>query len=163
MPKPHRWRPSRRTLKWPGLILSLFLAAIWVRSRWWTSSLYLIGPHLYWVLRADTGALQWTIMRQQPGAAFEIKLFPHIEQHQWPIWDLIKGSADASLVAGVARIRLPLWSLFTPLAAATTWLFWIDRTRGRKGDCPTCGYSRLGLAPNVVCPECGTAPRQAAQ
>jgi hypothetical protein len=65
----------------------------------------------------------------------------------------------------------PLWPGFvvnTLLAAAAGWLVltalgsarW--HWRRRRGHCAYCGYSRRGLAPNAVCPECGTNPRQCA-
>jgi hypothetical protein len=54
-------------------------------------------------------------------------------------------------------------SLWIPLAASlatcgTAWrLDTLARRRAKLGACPKCSYSRAGLAPSAVCPECGTA------
>lgn len=62
----------------------------------------------------------------------------------WPIW-------PGLIVNTLAAIPLSLGVLW--LAAAL-----LTRVRARRpGCCPHCGYSRTGIAPTVVCPECGQA------
>lgn len=53
-------------------------------------------------------------------------------------------------------VRLPLWLPAAVVTAATAWFWWRDRRFARPGLCPTCGYDRTGLAPDAVCPECGS-------
>jgi len=51
-------------------------------------------------------------------------------------------------------IAFPAWYLLLAPGIATIVLFWKDRER--PSGCKKCGYSREGLAPDAVCPECGT-------
>ncbi len=46
----------------------------------------------------------------------------------------------------------------TLLAIHTKYCRGIANRRFRSGHCSACGYSRTGLPPKSVCPECGTAP-----
>jgi hypothetical protein len=58
-------------------------------------------------------------------------------------------------------IRIPLWSLIIPAAAATLMLSSRrrrDAFAARTSACPHCLYSRTGLDPESKCPECGGTP-----
>lgn len=55
---------------------------------------------------------------------------------------------------------LPLWiPVFVAIAASITAARLEGRSarRSQLGACLKCNYSRAGLAPSVVCPECGVA------
>jgi hypothetical protein len=51
---------------------------------------------------------------------------------------------------------VPLWALCLPLLIGTVWA-WSPR-RSVSGKCPSCRYSRFGLAAGTICPECGAPP-----
>jgi len=59
-----------------------------------------------------------------------------------------------------ARFTIPLWAPLL-LTLIVTGLAWradtLARRRAMLGKCPTRGYARTGLAPEAVCPECGSA------
>ncbi len=69
-----------------------------------------------------------------------------IEWFHWSAWPWV--------------IELPSWAAAVVAAAATAWLWRVDRRRCRTGRCGHCGYDRSGLLLNVVCPECGKAPEK---
>jgi hypothetical protein len=57
----------------------------------------------------------------------------------------------------------PLWPAvgLSILVTALAWrLDTLSRRRARVGFCLKCHYSRVGLAPGAVCPECGAAEEQ---
>jgi hypothetical protein len=60
--------------------------------------------------------------------------------------------AQAAWLAGAAVF-------FWCAGAASVYL--LRPRHGRPGCCAACGYSRTGLAPDAVCPECGTAAIEA--
>jgi hypothetical protein len=62
---------------------------------------------------------------------------------------------------------IPIWpglALDSTFYAAIAWSLWQiplalrRRSRRNANKCVTCGYGRLGLATNAVCPECGKLP-----
>jgi len=55
------------------------------------------------------------------------------------------------------RVRVPLlYPLGLTLGVASAlWPAWRRSRRTVAGRCPACGYSRAGLGPIDVCPECG--------
>lgn len=58
--------------------------------------------------------------------------------------------------SGGYRVAVPLWaiSLISASAALGAWKL---GHRTLPGTCPRCHYDRSGLAPDRVCPECGTS------
>lgn len=53
-------------------------------------------------------------------------------------------------------INMPVWTAML-LTAGVPWTLAVRRVRSRRGalECERCGYSRVGLEPQAVCPECG--------
>jgi hypothetical protein len=57
-------------------------------------------------------------------------------------------------------LALPLWIPALASLAASVMEYCLERKarrRAKLGACLKCSYSRTGLAPSAVCPECGAA------
>ncbi len=57
-------------------------------------------------------------------------------------------------------VGIPLWAPTLLAGMTAAWCWRRERQRRRlaiAGSCPSCGYSRAGLAADAKCPECGTA------
>jgi hypothetical protein len=59
---------------------------------------------------------------------------------------------------GSCIVRIPLWLPILLAAAATAWLWRLNR-RPCPGQCPRCGYDLTAAVPGSPCPECGSAPQ----
>ena len=52
---------------------------------------------------------------------------------------------------------IPLWIPFAASLGMCGWLWTTETRRNVRSGCCPCGYERVGLAPNVPCPECGVS------
>ena len=56
----------------------------------------------------------------------------------------------------VFLVVLPIVLLVAGPPAIRDWIVYVTRNRRtRRGQCPTCGYDRRGIAIAAPCPECG--------
>lgn len=88
--------------------------------------------------------------------SFETIGTPRLFQSSW--WDpsravLFYVHAETK---GTDTVVLSLWFLATIAALPTGVLWFLRYRRYTELQCHDCGYSLVGLAPDVPCPECGT-------
>ncbi len=61
-----------------------------------------------------------------------------------------------------AGIDIPHWLTSLAIVGMSSLAWWryltIEHRRRSRNECLACGYSRTGLAPDTLCPECGTLP-----
>jgi len=155
------FRIALRTLKWGTLVVALLVAGVWVGGR-----------HTAFLLCKNIDGCDYSVSGHPGG--FQVACVPPIEppvnltlvyylghdigdyDDLGPIWmPNIEGLSGPDLV-----IQIPYWLPILLLASTSGGLFWRDRRASRRataGDCPSCGYSRAGLALDAVCPECGKA------
>lgn len=158
-------RITLRTLKWGTLAAALLVAGVWAGGRatrcyWSTSFVYdrseVIGiSGGVVVLWEDTRVVM-------PGFDIDraMLLVPgpspfKSRSDRWP-----RSWFPEVRVMGThyGHVSLPYWLPILLFASISGGLFWRDRRaarRARVGMCPSCGYSRAGLALDAVCPECG--------
>jgi hypothetical protein len=137
-------------VKWGGAVVSVVLLVVWVGSRWydgvwwWGRGEVSVYAGLIWV-QYDT--------RQPPpyGLGSGWKVRAYVPDFRWWFGSYTLGSGQT--------VYVPLWPVCM-LAISASVIAWrldtLARRRARAGFCPKCDYNRAGLAPNAVCPECGT-------
>jgi hypothetical protein len=157
-------RPARirRWFKSAGLVVSLFVAAIWVASLHWTVA-YGWDHYLYTYKDEETKTIltaneRWFIETGAGHIWFQTAGFwngtlPYglefRETHESLVWLFrIEHQSIGNFV-----FILPLWIPFLLVAIPTGFLFWRDR-RIPCGHCQKCGYNLTGNT-SGVCPECG--------
>lgn len=168
MKKPRR-RPWRRGLKWAGAVVALAIAVAWIASVWWTLCVY-AGPFASggeWrlIFARSNLVLDRDLVTGPPWKGDTVRTIcipnQYVEKnflgHGLPTFD--NGTTIySSTRKQVWALTVPFWIPFAAIAIPTLWL-WRPARRFKNG-CPTCGYSREGLAAGAVCPECGEgAPR----
>ena len=134
----------RKTVKWGGAVVSVLFAVLLVVSwRYFWSWSREGGPTIIGL--AGTIAID----RRGNGQCWMSSKNPWFAWR--PVWDLV----------GIdPQVSIPLWIPFGAalLITAAAWcLDALARRRARIGRCTKCNYSRTGLAPGAVCPECGAA------
>ncbi len=146
--KPHP--RIRKTIKWGGAAATVLLLAVWIASGWWR--IFLSGPGgatlRFWPGAFGVGRV--ANVAPSPGIQYgRVDDMPY----QW--W-----FARYHDLAGSWTISIPFWFPFL-LCLGMTVIAWrrdaLIHRRERLGLCPKCNYDRTGLAPGVVCPECGSA------
>src|SRR6185295_12217679 len=83
----------------------------------------------------------------------------HSQPHQWSwtcLWPQQGRMPSRRIHSRAWYVSLPLWPLFLPSAIIALRAHRAVRRLSRAG-CKHCGYSRVGLAAGVPCPECGAA------
>lgn len=161
------FRIALRTLKWGTLVAALLVAGVWAGGS---------ATRFDWINSYGDGK---TGVYGAPGCAVVIWEDPWLNggesvidrallllpgrspfgssSERWPrSWlPIVSG-----LGSNFGHVSLPYWLPILLFASISGGLFWRDRRaarRARVGMCPSCGYSRAGLALDAVCPECGKA------
>ncbi len=81
------------------------------------------------------------------------------ETWTWTWWAW--GTRPNSWDSGMAYTVWPLAPLFVVTGSAVFWPGFLAARRLRRNQCTRCAYSRTGLGPKDVCPECGQHPLDA--
>jgi hypothetical protein len=150
------FRIALRTLKWGTLAAALFVAGVWAGGRRTACDSYYDLGNSWMSFLGYRGGVE--IFRMPPlKADFGIHdFFGLIDRNRYDerIWvPSVRG-----LSGSAQTLRIPYWLPILLFASISGGLFWRDRRaarRARVGMCPSCGYSRAGLALEAVCPECG--------
>ena len=173
------FRIALRTLKWGTLAAALLVAGVWAGGKWATSQWMLVTAKYEASIGYGKGGIVLTVWKKvpmaQPGSDILLEPAPVSD----PVLDAVvrrevrmtvlealrsddrKGAWKPIWLSSKAQLNvvmLPYWIVVAACLACTTSLFWSDRRaarRARVGMCPSCGYSRAGLALDAVCPECG--------
>lgn len=162
-------------IKWGGAVVTVLLVALWIASNsfyWYRVYIHPRKSHLtpITVIGLQSGRLILCgdkIPRPMPPGWHDNNdrlylRFAH--QHVHMDW-IPKLFVDSDRHSHNFDVAIPIWMLALPtlLLTAAAWrLDILARRRARVGLCVKCGYSRAGLAAGAVCPECGDAPRAAA-
>lgn len=151
-------RIALRTLKWGTLAAALLVAGVWAgEQRTAPLGFQRVGNSEVWV-HGHWGGMQ---IHLQPSFNPMMHEFWKIG-HGAPYMDTrhVWAPSIESHSNSVTVIMIPYWLPILLFASISGGLFWRDRRASRRanaGDCPSCGYSRAGLAHGVVCPECAAA------
>ncbi len=147
----------RKTIKWGkygGAAVTVLLVVVWMGSNgrmlWWSSS----DGH---ALVVDRGLLQIEYPPLPNGR--HLKAGWHAQRvfdglFWWPL---------PRRDFGFSNFVIPFWYLVAASLTGTASAWSLDvfanrRARFKPHRCPKCNYDRTGLAPGVVCPECGSKP-----
>jgi hypothetical protein len=163
-------RRRKRAHPYLWTVVAAVLAVVWVGSYW--ISIY--GGHAptanefrsCWVAGGAAG--YYSIRTPSPIGGLGVGWLRdcHWISEQGRNWYWLPGYRFDAFGGRISRdLWVPLWP-----AVAVANLFavvhWRRARRVHPGSCPSCGYSRAGLAADAVCPECGAAgaappPREA--
>jgi len=137
-------------------LLSALLPLIWIASLWGTcyGSVHVVPDGLQLGAVVGDGLLGFGVnSKGWLPASF-------IGGRDTPAWprEWLPHIVTSSSMIGVT---LPLWIPWVVVLGLCS-LMHRDHRREKmrrlNGCCPGCGYSRVGLAPDAPCPECGTLP-----
>jgi hypothetical protein len=140
----------RKTVKWGGTVVSVVLELVWMASGWGWLGVY--TDHFDVGVASGIVHVEVLAPPRPPG--------PYawgggIGAHPY-FW---KRSMSSQMAALSTRLDFLLW-IPAHIATAITATAWCLDARARRramiGACPNCSYSRAGLAPSAVCPECGS-------
>lgn len=134
-------------MKWGSTALTVMILAVWIASAWVTVVWF--HPRVHAGLVQGSGLIGGPVPGRPMGFSSEVHSYSFRWWNWW--WD-----SNSRLYTW--RLLFPFWILGVPplLTAAITWR--LDRGgRKRPGSCGKCGYDRVGLAADAVCPECGEA------
>jgi hypothetical protein len=62
---------------------------------------------------------------------------------------------DDLMPPSLKSVSLPLWWVAVPMGGIALGSEYRRKRRGKSGACRACGYSRVGITAETVCPECG--------
>jgi hypothetical protein len=158
-------------VKWGGLAVFVVIAMVWVWSGWywipvargrtWMGGIVAGCGRVQYVSDIDFRRQYWSVDRLQESvkngrtpliyrpAPFAAEFLPY--------WDRRARRGPGTSVWWV--LHIPLWPLAILVlgAAMVAWrLDTLARRRAKLDACPKCSYSRTGLVPSAVCPECGS-------
>lgn len=133
-------------LKWSSTGLIVLLLIVWLASLQYSAWLLIkpVGQIGIWpgqILLAWPD--DWSMVPRIVDGGISRLQAVH---HEW--WFRHKATGPAKVLA------LPIWCLLLLIVPPTLLLWWRDRKHG-PNLCPKCGYSRIGLAADRACPECG--------
>ena len=157
--KPHP--RIRKTVKWGGAVVTVLLVVLWIVS--WSSIVVATTP---WNTAICLGRghvlLCW---KDVPPPGVEVyPTQPVLPSERRLVWrfQCSVGSFTDPKVFGL-DVWVPLWAplLLALCSSSIAWRFdTLARRRSHPHLCSSCRYNRTGLAPETICPECGTpAPR----
>jgi len=152
----------RKTIKWGGLVICVSLTALLALSTSWDFR------RVWWIQYQErsVGLTQGCITYDETVMPVTPDIFVLT-----PFWEAVR--IDPPSISwrprwteeyGAVSMRLPLWFplILVTIPTALAWrLDTLATRRAKLGACPTCSYSRTGLAPSAPCPECGDAAPQA--
>jgi len=140
----------RKSVKWGGAALAIVLLVAWIGSGWWAVHSPILGDNRFLL---GSGAVAWV---SYPALRSLSDSWRWIYDSPFPfVWWF--SYVDNG---GYYCLHIPLWAplLFTLIVTGFAWRAdLIARRRAMLGKCTKCGYARAGLAPDAVCPECGSA------
>ncbi len=147
-----------RVARWGVTLFTCTVAVAWATCQFRVAELILPLPpsdrHL--LVFVDPDGVMAGIGRSSPPQPFMFDTAPRRSTDsitfRWP---------TIGTTARYVWVAAPHWSLVAAGAITAAWLWW-RRSVNRHGApdlvCAQCAYSRLGLAHDVPCPECGTLP-----
>jgi hypothetical protein len=133
-------------MKWGGIACGLAVGAVWILTL--RFDVFWVVPGRRFALDAGAGMLQ-LFWFHHSRASEEWTVTPISGSPRWTFRMISRPGGSITCV--------PLLLLAVPplLASGASWrLDVLARRRSRVGLCK-CGYDLSGLAPDVVCPECG--------
>ena len=146
----------RRVVKWGGPALAVMLAIVWV----WAGFRYMyIETSCGADVSVSSGRLGIRYIRVNPGDMLSNTITFGAHKDGFELW------FDRFIQPGAWMISIPLWFpavLFIVIGGVG----WFAESRARRRallkPCNECGYSRVGLAGDAPCPECGRAETRGA-
>jgi ribosomal protein S14 len=166
----------RKTVKWGGAAAVLLLATLWLGSGWVWIGNDAASPSPSWGDRSRWGWGWWSLtigrfnvgQRDRPPSNFDdhsnFLWLPRYGLRWGVVWERSFVRMSPTMGTWEWKLQLPLWipTLLALIPASAAW--WLDRRSHRRriaNQCQRCGYDRSGLLADAVCPECGSALRQA--
>ncbi|MCC6969686.1 MAG: hypothetical protein IT434_05635 [Phycisphaerales bacterium] len=152
---------AKSIARWTAWVLAVLLPAMWVTGLFITvlvrSPKYSGGHFMAFGLGDGCIVLAHTVGPSRASTTHPILETLSARPIRLPrLWlpDIVKSPAGVQIV-------VPLWLPWLVALGFSAW-FYRDHRREKQrcqnGCCPSCGYSRAGLAPDVPCPECGSLP-----
>ncbi len=149
----------RKTVKWGGLVACAGLLGLWK----WTASTHAtsyrgLSASSVRLVAVGDGRIEAGLVRVPRTSESPFNTLMQMNVLEPPGFKWWFRWCNDRTYTGLA---VPMWAPVV-IALVPTVLAWrldtLARRRAKLGACPKCSYSRTGLAPDAVCPECGTAP-----
>ncbi len=161
----HQRSRLQRVMKWVGLGLCTFVAAVWgtsgFRAMRWS------GTNISVLLVSGVLQVDELMTTQVAVDSRGFRVYPGRVDSWWPpagqrlprramfASAVTRGGRTLSATMSVRITYLPLWLPLVALAVPTAMLWYRDR-KPPKGHCQKCGYDLTGNE-SGRCPECGKA------
>lgn len=153
-------RRLRLWVKWILAIASAIATLLWIGTIWWYLSISTAHFGSIALQKGQLSFFWFSTTRSKPSSVTVGSSAPMGGSFQW--WFDSGTKALPGSAMGYWWIAVPLWCPALGLAIPAALLWKIDRRTKRLKSphiCASCGYDRIGIAPNASCPECGTPPR----